>query len=351
MTNPDLRDFTRQELAGTLISIGEKGSRIDKVFNCLYRKGAESFDAMAGVQEEFKAKLAARYSLTPAPKIEKLVSKLDGTIKLLFTFPDGAKAESVVLFNKKTVSACISSQSGCACGCVFCATGGLGLKRDLRPHEILAQYAACRREAGRQLDSLLFMGMGEPFMNWANVRKSVLLLSDNKGYNFPQTRITVSTVGIVPVIRELAESRLEIRLAVSLITADEKHRAELTPMSKKYSLREIIGGARYYTDRTKRMVFFEYILFDGVNDSAEDAKKLLALIKDVPCKVNLIMYNPVPGGTFTPGRFEKGKEFQTILVEAGIRTHMRREKGTDIAAACGQLAAGGTGDAANKAGN
>ena len=117
-------------------------------------------------------------------------------------------------------------------------------------------------------------------------------------------------------------------------------------MSKKYSLREIIGGARYYTDRTKKMVFFEYILFDGLNDSAEDAKKLLALIKDVPCKVNLIMYNPTPGGAFKPGRFEKGKEFQAILVEAGIRTHMRREKGTDIAAACGQLSAGGTGKAA-----
>jgi len=340
MTKQDIRDFTRQELAGTLISLGEKGSRIDKVFNCLYRKGAESFEAMEGVQAELKAKLAGLYSIAAAPAVEKRVSKLDGTIKLLFTFPDGAKAESVVLFNKKTVSACISSQSGCACGCTFCATGGLGLKRDLRPHEILAQFAACRKEAGRAPDSLVFMGMGEPFMNWANVKKSVLLLSDNKGVNFPQTKITVSTVGVVPVIRELAESHLEIRLAVSLITADEKQRAELTPMSKKYSLREIIGAARYYTDRTKKMVFFEYILFDGLNDSPDDARKLLALVKDVPCKVNLIMYNPNPGGkAYTPGRFEKGKAFQDIMVEAGIRTHMRREKGTDIAAACGQLAA------------
>lgn len=341
MTNSDLRDFTRRELAGALIALGEKGSAIDKVFNCLYRKGAESFGALAGVREEIIAKLAARYSLAPAPAIEKRVSKLDGTVKLLFTFPDGAKAESVVLFNKKTVSACLSSQSGCACGCVFCATGALGLKRDLEPHEILAQFAACTREAGRPLDSVVFMGMGEPFLNWANVRKSVLILSDNKGYNFPQTRITVSTVGVVPVIRELADSHLGLRLAVSLITADEKQRAELAPLSKKYSLREILGAARYYTDRTKRTVFFEYILFEGLNDSPEDARKLLALIKDLPCKVNLIMYNPVPGGAaFKPGRFEKGKVFQDILVEAGIRTHMRREKGTDIAAACGQLAAG-----------
>ncbi|MBI4350281.1 MAG: 23S rRNA (adenine(2503)-C(2))-methyltransferase RlmN [Elusimicrobia bacterium] len=343
MSNPDIRDFTRQELAGALIALGEKGSKIDKVFNCLYRKGAESFEALAGVPDGVKAKLAAKYGLAPAPALEKRVSALDKTVKLLFTFPDGAKAESVVLFNKKTVSACISSQSGCACGCVFCATGALGLKRDLKPHEILAQFAACRREAGRQPDSLVFMGMGEPFLNWANVKKSILLLSDNKGCNFPQTRITVSTVGVVPVIRELAASHLEIRLAVSLITADEKQRAELTPMSGKYSLKEIIGASRHYAERTKKTVFFEYILFDDLNDTPEHARKLLALIKDVPCKVNLIMYNPVPGGTaFTPGRFEKGKAFQDILVEAGIRTHMRREKGADIAAACGQL----SGDAA-----
>lgn len=341
MEKADIRDFTRQELAGTLISLGEKGSKADRVFNCLYRKGAGSFDAFTGVPEALTARLAAAYSLAPAPAVERRVSAIDKTVKLLFTFPDGAKAESVVIFNKETVSACISSQSGCACGCVFCATGGLGLKRDLRPHEIAAQFAACGREAGRHPDSLVFMGMGEPFMNWANVKKSVLILSDNKGYNFPQARITVSTVGVVPVIRELAESRLGIRLAVSLITADEKQRAALTPMSGKYSLREIVGASRYYAERTKKAVFFEYILFDGLNDAQEDAHKLLALIKGVPCKVNLIMYNPVPGAKgLTPGRFEKGKEFQKIIVEAGIRTHVRREKGADIAAACGQLAAG-----------
>ena len=339
MTNPDIRDFTRQELAGALISLGEKGSKADRIFNCLYRKDSQNFAALSGVPEELKSKLASRYSFAPAPLAEKRVSAIDKTVKLLFTFPDGATAESVLIFNKKTVSACISSQSGCACGCVFCATGALGFRRDLKPHEILAQFAACRREAGRAPDSVVFMGMGEPFLNWASVKTSVLILSDNKGCNFPQTRITVSTVGVVPVIRELAESRLEIKLAVSIITADEK-RAELTPMDKKYPLREIIKAARYYGDRTKRTVFFEYIFFEGLNDSPQDAQKLLALIKGVACKVNLIMYNPVPGEkVYAPGRFEKAREFQNILVAAGIRTHLRREKGSDIAAACGQLAA------------
>ena len=341
MTKPDIRDFTRQELARAMVSLGEKGSRIDRIFNFLHRKGAESFDAMAGVQEELKAKLSSRYSMAPAPAVEKLVSKLDGTIKLLFTFQDGAKAESVLLFNKKTVSACISSQSGCACGCTFCATGGLGLKRDLKPSEIVAQFAACRREAGRALDSVVFMGMGEPFMNWANVKSAILILSDNKGYNFPQSGITVSTVGVVPVIRELADSHLTIRLAVSLITADDKQRLELAPVSAKYPLREVIGAARYYADRTKKAVLFEYIFFDGLNDSPQDAQQFLDLIKGVDCKVNLIMYNPIPGGhAFTPGRIEKAKEFQKIIMAAGIRTHLRRARGSDIGAACGQLAAG-----------
>ena len=339
MTKPDIRDFTRQELAGAVIALGATGSRADRLFNCLYRKGAESFEAMDGVPDGLRSKLADRYSLAPAPEVEKRVSKTDGTIKLLFRFPDGAAAESVVLFNKKTVTACISTQSGCACGCVFCATGGLGLTRDLRPSEILAQFAACRREAGVAPDSVVLMGMGEPFLNWANVKKSVMILSDNKGFNFPQTKITVSTVGVVPVIRELAESRLGIRLAVSIITAGD-NRAELAPIDKKYPLSAIIEASKYYCARTSRSVFFEYILFDGLNDSAQDAQKLIALIKGVNCKVNLITYNPNPAGAvFTPGRIEKAKEFQKIMVEAGIRTHLRRKRGSDIAAACGQLAA------------
>ncbi|OGS13496.1 MAG: 23S rRNA (adenine(2503)-C(2))-methyltransferase [Elusimicrobia bacterium RIFOXYA12_FULL_57_11] len=341
MINPDIRDFTRQELAGALIALGEKGAKADRVFNCLYRKGAGAFEAMDGLTPEFKAKLARKYSLAPQPAVEKLVSKLDGTIKLLLRFADGAAAESVVLFNKKTVSACVSSQSGCACGCTFCATGALGFKRDLKPSEILAQYAACRQAAGRPLDSLVFMGMGEPFLNWANVKKSLLILSDNKGCNFPQQRITVSTVGVVPVIKELAESHLEIKLAVSVITADQQQRAQLTPMDKKYPLADIIKAARHYCTKTGRTVFFEYILFDGRNDTPEDARKLLTLIKDAPCKVNLIQDNQAPVSGTADQRFAKAKAFQDIIVAGGIRTHLRREKGADIAAACGQLAAGG----------
>lgn len=345
----DIRDLTRRELAGALISLGEKGSRADKIFNCLYRKGAESFEAMEGVSLELKDKLAAGYSLFPVPAAERRVSKTDGTVKLLFRFHDGEAAESVVLFNKETVAFCLSSQSGCACGCRFCATGGLGLRRDLMPSEILAQFAACRREAGRAPDSVVFMGMGEPFFNWARVKQSILILSDNKGCNFPQSRITVSTVGVVPVIKELADSRLAVKLAVSLITADEEQRAGLAPIGKKYPLSGIMEAARYYCARTGKAVFFEYVLFDGLNDSPQDARKLLELVKGAVCKVNLIIYNPGPSSALNvragqsaelrPCRMEKAREFQRMIMAAGIRAHLRRERGADIGAACGQLAA------------
>lgn len=341
MTKQDIRDLTRQELAGALLAAGEKGSGADRVFNLLYRKGAGTFEALAGLPQKLRDALAARYVFAPAPAVQKSVSGGDGTVKLLFRFADGAAAESVVLFNKKTVSACLSSQSGCACGCTFCATGALGFTRDLKPSEITAQFAACRREAGGALDSVLFMGMGEPFLNWASVKKSVLILSDNKGHNFPQSRITVSTVGVVPVMRELAESRLQVKLAVSLITADEKQREGLAPIERKYPLRDLIKASRNYCGRTGKAVLFEYILFDGLNDTPEAARDLLALVRGVNCKLNLIGHNRAGGGTAgTPARTEKAKAFQKILVEGGVRTHLRRERGADIAAACGQLAAG-----------
>lgn len=337
---PDLRDLTREDIAAALVGLGEKPGNAGAVFMAVHRRSATYLALLPNVPERVCRALGRAFSLRPLPLPERSLLSGDGTRKLLFRFPGEAKAECVVLPAKGRETACLSSQSGCSCGCTFCATGALGLKRDLKPAEILMQFVACRREAGKPIDSVVFMGMGEPFLNWAKVRKAIMILSDNKGHNFPQSSMTVSTVGVVPVIRELADSHMGVRLAVSLITADEAQRAELTPMSKKYDLREIIGAARYYTDRTKKSVFFEYIMFDGLNDSPEYAHKLLALLKDLNCKVNLIRYNPGPLATaYTPTSVEKAKAFQKIMVDGGIRTHLRREKGMDIAAACGQLAA------------
>ena len=244
-------------------------------------------------------------------------------------------AECVVLPAKDHQVACLSSQSGCACGCAFCATGALGLKRSLTPAEMIAQFEACLREAV-DLRSLVFMGMGEPFLNWENVEKTIRILSDSRGRHFPQVKMTVSTVGVIPVIEELTASDLRVRLAVSVIAADPELRARLAPMEKVYPLRRVLAAVRQYCAARRAHVMLEYILLPGVNDRPSDSAGLAELIEGIPCRLNLIPYNP-PGG---PGpAAPRIKEFQRELIAAGVRAYLRTEKGADIAAACGQLAA------------
>ncbi|HOI41839.1 MAG TPA: radical SAM protein, partial [Elusimicrobiales bacterium] len=259
---PGIKDLTRPELEEALSRLGEKPVHAAAAFSALYRDGAGSFAVMTRLPGRLRVRLARAFSLPSFAAPETLVSAVDGTRKLLFSFRGGAPAESVVLPGKGRLSACLSSQSGCACGCSFCATGAMGLVRDLRPSEIVAQYEACRREAGGPLSSLVFMGMGEPFLNWENLRKAVLILSDDAGHGFPQSKMTVSTVGVVPVIRELAGSPLKLRLAVSLVAADEKLRARLVPMEARWPLREVLAAARGYCAARRAQVFFEYIVFD-----------------------------------------------------------------------------------------
>jgi 23S rRNA (adenine2503-C2)-methyltransferase len=344
---PDLRDFTRGELEDRLSSLGEKPLHAAAVFASLYKDGRGSFPSMARVPARVRRLLEREFSLPGPAEPEIFVSAADGTRKLLFSFPGGAPAESVLLPGRGRLSACLSSQSGCACGCSFCATGAMGLLRDLRPSEIVAQYEACRREAGAPLSSLVFMGMGEPFLNWENLKKAVLILSDDAGHGFPQSRMTVSTVGVVPVIRELAGSPLKVKLAVSVVSADERQRARLVPMEARWPLREVIAAVRGYCAARRAQVFFEYLVFDGVNDSAADAARLERLIRGVPCRLNLIPYNPPEraGAGVTP----RVKAFQKAMIASGIRTYLRLEKGPDIAAACGQLAARRRGSARNPA--
>jgi len=333
---PDLRALTRPELEAALAALGEKPSHAAAVAKAVHRRLAPDLAALPGVPERVCRALAPAYSLPalPAPAFRQ-VSR-DGTRKLLFRFEGDAPAECVVLPGKDRLIACLSSQSGCACGCTFCATGGLGLKRSLTAVEIIAQFEACLAEA-EELDSLVFMGMGEPFLNWDEVRRAVLLLSDSRGRHFPQTRMTVSTVGIIPVIEELAASDLRVRLAVSVIAVDEELRARLAPMEKKYPLRRVVAAAREYCRARKAAVMFEYILFRGLNDRPQDSAQLAELLRGIPCRVNLIPYNP-PG--CAGGEFSRVKEFQRELMAAGLRTYLRQERGADIAAACGQLAAG-----------
>lgn len=333
---PDLRALTRPELEAALAALGEKPVHAAAVFLALHRRAAADLAALPGVPPRVCAALAPAFSLAPLPLPELRQVSRDGTRKFLFRFSGGAPAECVVLPAKDRVVACLSSQSGCACGCTFCATGGLGLKRSLEPQEIIAQFEACLKEAP-ELSSLVFMGMGEPFLNWENVKRAVRILSDSRGRHFPQSKMTVSTVGVIPVIEELAASDLRVRLAVSVIAADEQQRARLAPMENTYPLRRVLDATRAYCRARRAHVMFEYILFPGVNDRPSDSALLARLVGDIPCRVNLIPYNP-PGGP--GGETPRVKAFQLELIAAGVRTYLRPEKGADIAAACGQLAAG-----------
>lgn len=333
---PDLRGLTRAEIAAALVHLGEKPGNAGAVFMAVHRRGALDLAALPNVPERVCRALGRAFALKPLPAPERRLVSADGTRKLLFRFPGNAPAECVVLPGKDQQTACLSSQSGCACGCAFCATGALGLKRSLTPEEIVAQFEACLREAV-DLRSLVFMGMGEPFLNWENVKKAILILSDSRGRHFPQVKMTVSTVGVIPVIEELTTSDLRVRLAVSVIAADPELRARLAPMEKTYPLASVLAAVRRYCAARRAHVMLEYILLPGVNDRQSDSALLAKLIEGIPCRLNLIPYNP-PGG---PGpEAPRVKEFQQELIAAGVRAYLRAEKGADIAAACGQLAAG-----------
>jgi len=330
-----LRGLTRAEIAAALTDLGEKPGNAGAVFLAVHRRGATDLAQLPNVPARVGRALGRAFTLAPLPLPERRQAAADGTRKLLFRFTGDAPAECVVLPGKDQQTACLSSQSGCACGCTFCATGALGLKRSLTTAEIIAQFEACLREAVN-LKSLVFMGMGEPFLNWENVRKAILILSDSRGRHFPQVKMTVSTVGVIPVIEELTASDLRVRLAVSVIAADPELRARLTPMEKVYPLNRVLAAVRRYCTARQALVMLEYILLPGVNDRPSDSALLARLIEGIPCRLNLIPYNP-PGG---PGpAAPRVKEFQLELMAAGVRAYLRQEKGASIAAACGQLAA------------
>jgi len=333
----NLGDLTRQELEKIIPELGGKATAAASVFSSFYKKSPVD---LPGLTEKLWREITEKYPPPEEPETEKRVSAKDGTVKLLLAFEDGAYAECVILGGKDgRKTACVSSMSGCPCGCRFCATGAMGLKRLLSPSEIIMQFKACEKESGDGLASIVFMGMGEPFLNWTNVKKAIEILSDPKAFSFPQSKITVSTVGIIPVIRELAGSSMKIKLALSVVTSDLSERAALVPMEKEYPLKEALAEAKRYCEAGKdRQILAEYILFRGKNDTERHAGLLAGLLAGIPCRVNLIPYNDPEKPA--DGDCEAGfKHFQKKLIDSGLRTYFRLEKGSDIQAACGQLAA------------
>ena len=348
---PDLRSLRLGELADLLRRIGEKPFRARQVHRWLHQKGAASLGEMTDLPAALRRTLAESASLATLEMAAEQRSR-DGTIKWTWRTADGKLVESVYLPEPGRKTLCVSSQAGCALGCAFCLTATLGLLRSLSPGEIVDQVTRANRrlvELGegrtpRPLTNLVFMGMGEPLHNYDAVKAALDILLSVDGPNFSHRHVTVSTAGLVPQMRRLGEET-EVKLAVSLNATTDEVRDRLMPVNRRWPIADLLAACRAFPMRRGRRITFEYVLLGGVNDSDQDARRLARLVRGIPAKVNLIPWNPGAGLAFAPAAPDRVAAFQRILVDRQITAVVRKNRGRDISAACGQLAAAGRGAA------
>ena len=337
MDKKDIRSMDYQELQEEMGFLGEKTFRGKQIYQWLHEKLANSPEEMTNLSENLRRKLSEEYACTNLEMVDVLESKADGTRKYLFRLPDGNVIESVLMKYHHGNSVCISSQVGCRMGCRFCASTLGGLTRNLLPGEMLDQIYKIQKHCGQRISNVVVMGTGEPLDNYENLLRFLHMLSDEHGVNISQRNITVSTCGIVPNIYRLAEETLQITLALSLHASTQEKRMALMPIAYKYNLDEVLEACHHYIETTGRRMTFEYSLVGGVNDSPEDAKRLVGLLKEMHGHVNLIPVNPIKERDYMqPGR-GACLAFKTQLEKYGINVTIRREMGRDIGGACGQL--------------
>lgn len=332
----DLLSLTKEELTALVQGMGEKSFRGKQIFQWLHR-GVKSIDEMTNLSKNFRQQLGASAYINPIQIETKMVSKLDGTTKYLFLLEDGNIIEGVIMAYKHGLTACISCQVGCGMGCTFCASTKGGLVRNLTPGEMLGQILAMEADQGKKISNIVMMGSGEPLHNYEAVVKFLKIVNDEDGINIGNRHITLSTCGLVPQMKALADLQIPINLAVSLHSPDNQQRAKMMPIGKTYSIEEILEACRYYLSKNNRRITFEYALIRGENDRDEDARRLANLLKGLLCHVNLIPVNPVDGNTYVKSHQDRIKAFEAILKSVGIEATVRREMGADIQAACGQL--------------
>ena len=333
----DIRAYTYKELTEEIISIGEKKFRAKQIYEWLHVKLADSFDEMTDLSKALREKLDRDYVILPVIMLERQQSQLDGTNKFLFQLHDGNVVESVLMRYKHGNSVCISSQVGCRMGCRFCASTIGGLVRNLSPSEMIGQIYQIQKIIGERVSNVVIMGTGEPMDNFDNFVRFVTLLTDEHGLNISQRNVTVSTCGIVPRIIDLAKEDLQITLALSLHGATQEKRKALMPVANKYDLSEVLEACDKYFEMTGRRITFEYSLVHGVNDTDEDAKELIEILKPRNCHLNLIPVNPIKERTFEQPSMKSALNFKNKLEKSGINVTIRREMGADIDGACGQL--------------
>lgn len=336
---PDIRDLSLEELEAYLKSIAVEPFRAGQIFQWIYKRGAWDFDAMTNVSQELRDRLKKSFSLKPNEIAHKAISQ-DGTTKFLFDLQDHEKIETVLIPTETRTTACISTQAGCKFACKFCASGIGGWSRNLTCAEIVTQVLHIREEAlkhKRPLTNIVFMGTGEPLDNFVHLMKAVRLINSPKGMNIGARHMTISTVGVVPKIKELAQEGLQVELAVSLHGYDNPSRNVLMPVNKKYPFDELIAACREYVRKTHRQITFEYILIKDVTCTLNAVASLRKAFKGIICKMNLIPYNPVSEFDYqAPDRQEMIK-FRNSLEAGGIHATIRTPRGKDVGAACGQL--------------
>jgi 23S rRNA (adenine2503-C2)-methyltransferase len=340
----DLVSMTLDEMTAFVVSLGEKAFRAKQLYRWVHQRAAGSFEEMTDLSKDLRAKLVQRAALGPLEKDLEQRS-VDGTIKYRFKTHDGKLIESVYMPSDDRKTLCVSTQVGCAMACSFCMTGTLGLKRNLTPGEIVGQVHAVNREVraneglklDRPLTNLVFMGMGEPLHNFENLKKALAILQSEEGPDFSHRHITVSTVGLVPMIERLG-AETDVKLAISLNASNDEQRSKMMPVNKKWNIAALMEACRKFPLKQGRRITFEYVLLRGVNDADDDASRLIALLRDVPAKVNLIPYNENPGLGFSTVAEQRAEQFRELLAKGGVAAFVRKNRGRDIAGACGQLA-------------
>ena len=332
----NIKDYNMDELKEELKNIGEKPFRAEQIFKWLYETRVSTFDEMTNLSLELREKLKENYEIKQFKILKKQVAT-DGTKKYLFDVLDGNAIETVLMEYHHGFSLCVSSQIGCKMGCKFCASTGIPFVRNLSTGEIIEQIMAVERDENIRISNIVFMGIGEPLDNYDNVVKAIKIINNPKGLNIGARHISISTSGLVPKIYKLAEENIQCTLSISLHATTDEKRSEMMPVNNAYNIKELLQACKDYIEKTHRRISFEYALAKENNDNLEDAKRLVKLLKGMLCHVNLIPINKIENGKYTKSSNENIMKFRDYLNEHGIVATIRRELGSDIDAACGQL--------------
>ena len=337
----DIRSLSVEVLQEHFFAIGEPAFRAKQVYNWLWGKACTNFHEMSNLPKSLREKLAEGFAINHV-EVDQSQFSADRTIKNTFKLYDGNIVEGVLIPATERMTACVSSQVGCSLSCKFCATGYMDRKRNLNADEIYDQVVLIDKQAKQNyqipLTNIVYMGMGEPLLNYANVMKSIERITAEDGLNMAAKRITVSTAGIAKMIKKLGDDQVRFNLALSLHAANDEKRNTIMPINEQNSLKALAEALKYYFAKTKNPVTYEYIVFDNFNDGLEDAVELAKFCRHLPCKVNIIEYNPISFADFQNAGADKIDAFADYLRKQGITTNIRRSRGKDIDAACGQLA-------------